>query len=110
MHRCCGKTSDQFAFPPTPLSIAILELLVARMAEVLVKESSHIVLSLAAECIGSLKLGALPAAPEMALSLKSFMAQEMHGCMTCTVAALFWQLLYVSIQYQFTAVLAGHLT
>eukprot|EP00434_Breviolum_minutum_P022302 symbB.v1.2.019679.t1/scaffold1618.1/size109259/13 len=46
------------------------------MAEVLVKESSHIVLSLAAECIGSLKLGALPAAPEMALSLKSFMAQD----------------------------------
>lgn len=86
-------TVGQFAFPPTPLSIAILELLVARMAEVLVKESSHAVLSLAAECIGSLKLGALPAAPEMALSLKSFMAQEMHGCMTCTVAALSWQLL-----------------
>jgi len=48
------------------------------MAEVLVKESSHAVLSLAAECIGSLKLGALPAAPEMALSLKSFMAQDGH--------------------------------
>lgn len=46
------------------------------IAEVLVKESNPKMLSLAAECIGAMQLAALPAAPEVAESLKSFMAQE----------------------------------
>lgn len=46
------------------------------IAEVLVKESNPKTLSLAAECIGAMQLAALPAAPEVAESLKSFMAQE----------------------------------
>lgn len=46
------------------------------IAEVLVKESNPKMLSLAAECIGAMQLAALPAAPEVAESLKSFVAQE----------------------------------
>ncbi|CAK9003590.1 Cell division cycle protein 48 homolog (Valosin-containing protein homolog) (VCP) [Durusdinium trenchii] len=48
------------------------------MAEVLVKESNHTMLAVASECINVLKLGALPAAPEIALGLKGFMSEEGH--------------------------------
>ena len=45
------------------------------MADVLVRESNRVLLSVCAECMSLLKLGMLPAAPELALCLKSFMAE-----------------------------------